>query len=266
VVIQNTANQAWAKIMDGLTTNGKIVKVKGVNTRECLNNTVAFDMNHPICYHQDRRLNYAFSASEAYEIAHGDNRVENLAVYNINIAQFSDDGLIFNGAYGPPFNEQLMFVVNTLLNDTLSRQAVLTIWKQNPIVSKDIRCTVSLQFMIRNNELNTFVNMRSSDCWLGIPYDFFNFTIMTLRVLTLLNDGGHYFTLGDMYWNAASSHAYEHDWEKIAKVIGANPNKSTSRVLPSALSNWNFVVNSLQACMDKDEERIVNEELWRIRP
>lgn len=135
-----TANDAWRKIMVELYHNGKIVSPRGIDTKEVLFLSQTFDMNYPICYHQDRKLNYAFSAAEAYFIAHGDNRVENLAQYNRNISQFSDDGLIFNGSYGPPFNNQLMFVVNTLVNDPNSRQAILTIWKQNPVHSADIRC------------------------------------------------------------------------------------------------------------------------------
>lgn len=262
-----TANEAWFYLMRSLHEYGNIVSPREIATKEIVFKDVTFDMRFPVCYHQDRRLNYTFSAAEALFIANGDNRVENLGPYNKNIAQFSDDGLIFNGSYGPPFNSQLGYVVNVLRNDPFSRQAVLTIWKPNPVKSRDIRCTIALQFLIRNGRMHTKVTMRSSDVWLGIPYDFFNFTVMTLRVLTLYNRmSNNEVELGTMNWSAGSSHAYVHDTEKIKKVLASVPNKPDIAMAPRCIHNWQYVVDSLVACRDKNESAIVDNNLWRIRP
>lgn len=266
----SSANTTWQSIMSQLLIGGTLVSPRGIDTKELLFLERTFDMNSPVCYHQDRKLNYAFSAAEAYFIAHGDNRTENLVPYNRNMLQFSDDGLIFNGAYGPPFNDQLMYVVNTLCGDTMSRQAVLTIWKQNPVTSCDTRCTVALQFIIRDHCLHVKVTMRSSDVWLGIPYDFFNFTIMALRVLTLVNEKlklGHYpIQLGLMNWSTGSSHAYKHDLDKIARVTSRPTDKTPVMVPERCYSDWLYVVDSLIACRDKEEDLIQTNNLWRIRP
>lgn len=269
----HSANNAWIEILTDIRQFGSPVISRGMETSEILFNEQIFDMNQPICYHQLRRLNYAFSAAEAYFIAHGDNRVANLAQYNKNITAFSDDGLIFNGAYGPPFNNQVDYVVNKLLSDLTTRQAILTIWKPNPSDSRDIMCTIALQFLVRNERMFTKVTMRSSDCWLGIPYDFFNFTIMTLRILTLLNTKLQYksdhrsIELGNMHWSAGSSHMYSSDLLKVNKLLSEGPvDKEPSAVPIRAYSDWAFVVDSLQACMNKDENAIVANNLWRIRP
>lgn len=267
--MNKTANHAWLQIMADIIACGRTIKARGLSTIEILCNEQTFDMNNPICYHQNRKLNYAFSTVDALFIANGDNRVANLAQYNKNIAQFSDDGLIFNGAYGPAFNNQLMYAVNALKEDEKTRQAVITIWHENPIVSKDRKCTIALQFLIRDGSIHTKVTMRSSDVWLGIPYDFFNFTIMTLRVLTLYNESkmpNEPIKLGNMNWSAGSSHLYTSDINKIDSVIRSMPNKSPDRVPMQALTNWQFIVDSLVACRDKDESRINDNNLWRIRP
>ena len=266
-----SANDLWRNIIRQLLTFGDEISPRGIATKEFMFLSDEFDMNSPICYHQNRRLNYSFSAAEAYFIAHGDNRVENLAQYNKNIAQFSDDGMIFNGSYGPPFNSQLMYVVNTLANDLYSRQAVLTIWKENPVVSADIRCTIALQFLVRNGRIHTKVTMRSSDVWLGIPYDLFNFTIMTLRVLTLLNAKlsdkiSEPIKLGTMHWSAGSSHIYVHDIEKAKLVLETGPDKEIKPVPEKCFTNWPYVVSSLIACRDKNLQDIKDNQLWEIRP
>jgi thymidylate synthase len=264
-----TANEAWRELATLLLEkkNEQSVSPRGEVTIERLFAETAFDMNSPICYHQDRKLNYSFSAAEAYAITHGVPDTNFLVQYNKNMDKFSDDGIIFNGAYGPPFHNQLMYVVNTLLKDQQSRQAVLTIWRQNPVRSVDIACTLALQFLIRNGKLHCKVTMRSSDIWLGIPYDFFNFTMMALRVLTIYNLGpSPLIKLGTMHWSAGSSHLYVRNLKALEKVLASESDKSTTKVPERAYNDWRYVTDSLQACMDKDNERIHEQNLWRIRP
>ena len=56
---------------------------------------------------------------------------------------------------------------------------IINIWRENPRSSKDIPCTLSLQFFLREASdqlwLHTIATMRSNDAWLGVPYDTFNF-------------------------------------------------------------------------------------------
>jgi hypothetical protein len=56
--------------------------------------------------------------------------------------------------------------------------------------------------------------MRSSDVWLGLPYDFFTFSQLT-------NSLSHYldFPVGSMTMNFGSSHLYVSDEPKAKKVI-----------------------------------------------
>lgn len=266
-----TANQAWLHALGDVADFGVPVGPRGMGTQEILNYPSAFDMNSPICYHQDRKLSYKFMAAEAYWITSGSMFTEDIVPYNSHIAKFSDDDYIFNGAYGPKFINQLQFVVNQLRKDCDTRQAVMTIWIQNPIDTKDYACTLSLQFMIRDGRLNTIVNMRSNDLWLGRPYDMFNFTIMSLRVLTYLNEGydctyGELTRLGTLYLNAGSTHLYDQNVEEGKRISDLLPNKRVYRVPDRALCDWKFVVNSLLACRDMDEEAIQENNLWRIRP
>lgn len=255
-----TATQAWLKILYDIMNKGKHVDVKNTQTKEILANSSWFDMNFPYIEHPKRFVNKKFLAAEAYAICHGDNRTENIGKYNKNILQFSDDGYIFNGSYGPPFNNQLMYVVNTLLRDPSSRQAVLTIWKQNPVESKDIRCTLSLQFIIRDGKIHTYVNMRSSDAIWGLTYDFPVFTFMTLRVLTLLNENWETvdeapIKLGNMYWSAFSSHVYEYHYELANSILGYDGEMPTPTIIPQNFTlDWKTVTDHLHSEMGDTDE------------
>jgi thymidylate synthase len=126
------------------------------------------------------------------------------------IANFSDNGETFFGAYGPKILDQVRHVIDTLVNDPWSRQAVITIWRENPPSSKDIPCTISAQFFIRDGKLHCVDNMRSSDVWLGLPYDMFNFSMLSAYIaLAIWNKTNRRIHLGQLSMNLGSLHLYD---------------------------------------------------------
>jgi thymidylate synthase len=215
-----SATHAWYHALQYIVEQGDPAKPRGLETKEILHNSVGFDMHYPIVNSPARLLNYKFMAAEAYWILSGDNSCAGIVPYCKNISKFSDNGHVFAGAYGPRYVSQLDYVVETLANDHDSRQAVIEIWRERPDPSKDIPCTLSLTFMIRDDTLHTSVTMRSSDVWLGLPYDFFNFTMMSILVGIKLQP--KYFSdlkLGYLYWTGVSSHLYKTNYEGAKQVL-----------------------------------------------
>ena len=260
-----SANEAWLESLSDVHKFGNLVAPRGEPTQEIIGYVSQFDMINPICYHQDRKLNYSFMAAEAYWITSGSMFVEDIKPYNKHIAQFSDDNYIFNGAYGPRFVHQFEHVVNTLVNDSNSRQAVMTIWTPNPMKTKDYPCTLNLQWILRRGQLHCVVNMRSNDLWLGRPYDFFNFTIMSLRILCDINARtGNNYEIGTLQTMVGSLHYYTKNEEAILDVIHNEPDKRPVIMPERCFYDWTFVVDSLLACRDKEE--YLKDDIWRIRP
>lgn len=206
-------DHVWLKRLHDTLINGDEVRPRGKLTWERPQATVEVDMRRPVLTIPERKLSYKFMAAEAHWILSGDNRVETIAPHNPRIAEFSDDGETFFGAYGPKIVSQLDYVVNKLLKDRDSRQAGLTIWRECPPETKDVPCTVAIFFQIRNAKVNCHVFMRSSDIWLGLPYDVFNFSMLAHLVCCRLNKAmvEHLNAVepGTLYLTAASSHLYE---------------------------------------------------------
>jgi thymidylate synthase len=168
-------------------------------------------MAQPIVTVKQRKLGHRFLVAESWWIISGRNDVASIRPYSPHIASFSNDGIYFDGAYGPKVIDQLRYVVDTLEKDPDSRQAVIGIWRPNPRDSKDIGCTLSVQWLIRDGKLNCLDTMRSSDAWLGIVYDWWNFTALSAYVLLLLRERSERFKdvrLGTLYVTAGSQHLY----------------------------------------------------------
>ena len=210
-VVGAKANQAWLRLIGQIYRNGNSARPRGLEIKEILCNTTVTDMRFPIVSIRRRKLGYKFLAAEAWWILCGRNDVASIKSYSRHIASFSDDGHYFSGAYGVRVVDQLRYVVDTLVKDIDSRQAVLTIWRQNPRDSKDIPCTISVQWLIRNARLYCIDTMRSSDAGLGFPYDCFNFSMLSAYILLLLRERSGFFKeieLGALYLTAGSSHLY----------------------------------------------------------
>jgi len=210
-----SATSAWIKLIERVLNSGEITHPRGFTCYEVLNSSVVVDMRQPVVLVPRRRLSYKFMAAEAWWILSGRSSVESIGRYCKAIAKFSDDGETFFGAYGPRIFRQIDYVLDTLFKDASSRQAVMTIWRQNPPESKDIPCTVSVQWLIRQGKLHCIHNMRSSDIWLGFPYDVFNFAMLSWHILECLRDMGMDVSLGCIFMNAASHHLYDKDYEKV---------------------------------------------------
>lgn len=187
---------------------------RGRTTRELMCFQSLVEMTNPVVLCPGRKLGYRFMAAEAAWILSGDNRLEPVARYAPALTKLSDDGRTMSGAYGPPFIDQLPYVTQALKKDPLSRQAVISLWRPRPQLGSEIPCTLTLQFMIRDDVMMTHVSMRSSDAWLGLPTDWHAFSMMSAYLVLILRPYYPSLRLGWLTVTAGSQHLYKIDWEK----------------------------------------------------
>lgn len=268
-----SATAAWLSSLSKVQLHGDLTSPRGQLTRELLSHQLVIEASRPVVCVAERKMNYAFMAAEALWILHGDNSVNGIAPWNSKIAQYSDDGHTFFGAYGPPVIGQLDYVVSKLVDDLSTRQAVLTIWRQNPPPTKDYPCTVAMSFTARAGRLDSHVFMRSNDAWLGTVYDVFNFSMILAKVACMVNTrlgsrdrNSERLALGRVFLTAASFHLYEQHFEAASLLLHpAYFNCLSSTPVPQAAiltGDWGIIERGLYACRDKD---VLGAE-WNPRP
>lgn len=244
------ASKAWYGCLHDVMYSGALVSPRGKHTLELLHHTIMVDMQRPVVVCPERKLGYRFMAAEALWILSGDDRVSTIAPYNSNIAQFSDDGETFAGAYGPQILGQLNYVVQKLREDHNTRQAGLTIWKPNPAPSKDIPCTVAVWFTIRDDLLNCHVFMRSNDVWLGTPYDVFNASMLSYTVCAMLLDWGIIVSPGTLYHTAASRHVYAENDLTARTILNADFVHEGERAPSDMWRSYRILTETLKSIRD----------------
>lgn len=211
----SSPNALYTTLLQTLLVSGVETSPRRLATREILNLGLTItDPLHSVITIPERNLNYHFMAAESLWILSGSDDAAMIGAYNSQMLKFSDDGVTFWGAYGPRFREQLDHVLSTLRRDPHSRQAVITLWRQNPPQTRDVPCTLAWQFLIRGGSLHLIATMRSSDAWLGIPYDIYTFCSVQRLVAVALS-----LPLGAFHLNLGSSHLYEPDFEKALRLV-----------------------------------------------
>lgn len=222
-----TNSYIWVKTIQEIFDVGADSNPRGMATKEVIFHSLYFDMTKPVLMIPERKIGLKFMAAEAAWIMEGNDKVEKIAPYSKMISSFSDDGVSFYGAYGPKIISQLEYILETLSNDQDSRQAVFNIWRENPKKSKDIPCTISGQFIIRDGLLFCTFTMRSSDVWLGQPYDAFNFSMLAGWVaIELKVRYGIEVKLGMLKINAGSKHIYSNNFEPAKEILEKYMNNS----------------------------------------
>jgi thymidylate synthase len=131
------------------------------------------------------------------------------------------DGTV-RGAYGPRlftsgWHNQFESVAALLKRKPNSRQAVIQLFDNSDLAGtyKNIPCTCTLQFMVRDEKLNLTVTMRSNDVYKGLPHDVFSFTMLQEIMAVMLNR-----QLGDYTHFAASLHLYDEEQDRATRLFG----------------------------------------------
>lgn len=117
-----------------------------------------------------------------------------------------------HGAYGPRINNmrdkinQLENIISLLEDRPTSKRAVIQIFNAEDLTGnyKEIPCTTTMQFFIRDKKLHLSTTMRSNDAYLGLPHDVFCFTMIQELIARRLG-----YELGHYYHYAGSMHFYD---------------------------------------------------------
>ena len=175
-----------------------------------------------------RKLPMRYMVGELLWYLSGNHNLRAIQLYTDAWNRMSDDGTTVNSNYGDriqhaicefsgeTFN-QLQMVEKMLLEHPESRQAVIHIKQARKLVeypTKDVNCTVCLQFFIREGKLYMTTYMRSNDLWMGYPNDVFQFTAIQIYLAMRLE-----VKLGTYTHIAGSLHLYERDYQTALKNI-----------------------------------------------
>ncbi|PWV46443.1 thymidylate synthase [Chitinophaga sp. S165] len=192
----------------------------------------------------------------------GDNSLDFIKYYIQAYENETDDGITIHGGYGPRLFkaqdeiDQIANVIELLRKKPSSRRAAIQIFEARDLKDfnyKDIPCTCTLQFLIRQNKLSMVVYMRSNDAYKGLPHDVFAFTMLQEIIAKTLG-----VELGDYIHSIGSLHLYESSKSMVNNYLdeGAQSTKIYMASMPDG-DPW----NSINKLLEIEEKIRKNEEI-----
>lgn len=222
------STQALPELMHQLLNNGSENGSRNGRVKELMHTGITLQQPWEREYTgSSRKCNLAAQIAETMWVLSGRDDVEWLGHYLPRAKDFSDDGQVWRGAYGPRLRawprrdhgdvvDQLAWVVDLLRDDHLTRRAVISIY--DPDVDsadgKDIPCNNWLSFSSRLGKLDLHVAIRSNDAmwgWSGI--NAFEWSALQEIVAGLLG-----IQVGSLHFSVTSFHLYEQHWAKAERI------------------------------------------------
>lgn len=244
-------NNDFRTCLSHLMTTGIIAHPRGTVTREHLNYNISLrDPRNRIINFPDRKTNLKYLLGEFIWYVSGSSDPTGILPYakfwdtirNKRQSTYYPAGTV-NSNYGnrlfghselpafmslkdstlahpKPIN-QWQEAVEMLKADKDTRQAIMNIHvpTDRHEGNKDVPCTLTLHWFIRDNKLSVIVNMRSNDVVLGFTNDVFQFTMLQECMVMALRTVYPDLELGFYYHNAGSMHIYNQHFEMAGKII-----------------------------------------------
>lgn len=220
--------QRW--VLNAVLSSGERSSPRGIPTLELLAQSLTLE--NPRCRRimaPERRWSFPLAIGEFCWHASGASDLASIEYYAPRWKEFSDDQKRIAGScYGarifgtaPDGTRQWDRLINLLTVDPDSRRAILDLQSSGPAltnIAKDVSCTTSMQFFIRQQRLHAVVTMRSNDAVWGLPYDIFLFSMLQELLACSLG-----LELGYYHHAVGSLHLYERHVPLAERVLAAPP-------------------------------------------
>ena len=222
---QSVANRlAYLTLLGDTMTFGVSVKPRGSLIREQMDAQIRLNPQYPFQSFEARKYDIEYFKAEMRWKLGASKYDDTIKAHAQMWESVQNPDGTFNSNYGQFwFGQQMGFwkVVQELIRDKDSRRAVIPMLNDSHMSpeTRDIVCTESVSFHIRNNVLHMTVHMRSSDQIFGLGTDVPTFSVLMMLVYGMLKESYAYLKLGQMYITAASSHIYERHFQMVKKIV-----------------------------------------------
>ena len=241
-----TADHVWCQISDAFRESevARRQDSRGGPTREILH--AAISIENPRCrwvISRNPTIDVAFALAEIVWIIRGRRDLKFLEFWNRKLSKYVGAGPELHGSYGHRLRvhlgtDQLKRAYDSLRHEPNTRQVVLQIWDSaidlpaadGSPADQDIPCNVASLLKVRDGKLEWTQIIRSNDVFLGVPYNFVQFTSLQEIVAGWMGiECGSYNQISD------SLHVYEKD---LAGVIDAVDSSSRCINQDSLALEW----------------------------
>ena len=218
----NNFELQYKELLKDVINNGTLATNRtAVSTWKQFNRTLNINLKEGFPIVTGKKIFFDKALGEFRWIYEGQTSLEYLHKYNIfwwdDFAKDNELGKVygyqikrFNGIF-----DQVEYIIKEIKNN--SRRAIISLW--NPTDLKDQAlpcCYTQFNFVRCNDDLNMVMHFRSSDLFLGLPYDII---VGALFLITVANKCG--LNANQLGLNLADAHIYETHKDPVNEYLNS---------------------------------------------
>jgi len=227
VIEAETADELFIKVAKAMIEKGERRFVRGLETIELADAWMV--LNNPLdCVVNlaERNISADYLKGELNWYNSGSLKVDDIAKYSKFWLNLADSNGTVNSNYGFLTKvekwsgiSQFEWCINRLKKDKYTRQAIMNYNQPRHKYAevKDFVCTISQQFIVREEKLDSIVLMRSNDLIYGLTYDIVWFCNLLDEIADILE-----LPIGKYIHYDTSIHVYERHFEMLNNMANAN--------------------------------------------
>lgn len=127
------------------------------------------------------------------------------------------------------FRDQLQDLVSGLENRESCRRLVVSNWNRNHAETAVLpACHTEFQVVVREGKLNLRFTMRSSDVFLGLPYNIASYALLCHILAKLVG-----LEVGELFYVGTDVHLYSNHIDAVETQLSRTPTRPPELILPS---------------------------------
>lgn len=199
----------------------------GTGTLSVFGREMRFDLNKGFPVLTTKKVNYRAAFIETLWFLSGSTNVKPLNQQGVHIwDQWADRGGWLGDIYGTQwryFNgyvDQISALIRSLRTNRYSRRHLVTAWNPSDLDSCALPpCHYAFQCYVSNdNKLSIKFNMRSSDAFIGLPFNLMNYGLLCHLLAEQCGLG-----VGELIWSGADCHIYNNHIEQVKLQLSREP-------------------------------------------
>lgn len=234
------SEQAYLNLLQQLVDESETSEIvndrTGVGTYNLFHRTLCFDLHKGLPLLTTKRMSIKSILGELlWFISGSTNALELEEKYGCTIWQeWSDECGKLGKVYGHQWRnfgevnigyeyekgfDQLKWLINEIKTNPTSRRLYLTAANPNDRYDQALDCCHNyFQVVIKNGKLNLYFQMRSTDVFLGLPYNIASYAI--LAYMLALETG---YEVGELVYSGVDVHLYSNHIEQAKEQLKRNP-------------------------------------------
>ena len=115
--------------------------------------------------------------------------------------------------------DQLSKVIEQIKRDPDSRRHIVSAWNAARIEKMALPpCHYVFQFYVADGRLSCLFNMRSVDCFLGLPFNIASYALLTTMIAQQCD-----LKVGELVWTGGDVHLYRNHLDQAREQLGRSP-------------------------------------------